>query len=153
MLPSAQTLSPAHCCRRVDAATGNIGTVAGNGTQTYTMGSAGGDGEQGTRAAMGTPVGVAVDGTGNIYIAEVGGSRIRRLNVYTGIIRTLSGYGGGKYYSGGDGSFAQVATVNQPTDMLVLAGGQVVIADTQSHFLRIVNCSATMPPPPANIGQ
>ena len=72
--------------RKVAAATGIITTVAGDGTQGYS-----GDGGPATGAQLGVPLGVAVDGSGNLYIADSLYNRIRKVTVATGIITTVAG--------------------------------------------------------------
>src|SRR5438067_3708012 len=59
--------------RRVDARSGVIGTVAGNGEKGY-----GGDGGPATAAALNQPYGIAVDRAGNIFVADRLNSRVRR---------------------------------------------------------------------------
>ncbi len=66
---------------------GAVTTVAGTGAASYS-----GDGNFGTLAALNNPQGVAVDGAGNIYIADYGNFRIRKMD-NTGIIRTVAGCG------------------------------------------------------------
>jgi len=58
--------------RRIDAATGNIATIAGTGTAGYT-----GDGGMATRAQLSSPLGVVLDSHGNLYIADSQNSVIR----------------------------------------------------------------------------
>ncbi|HXH89969.1 MAG TPA: hypothetical protein VNN25_00195 [Thermoanaerobaculia bacterium] len=72
--------------RRVDAATGTITTIAGNGIDGF-----GGDGGQATSASIGEPSGVAVDSDGNVYIADPFNSRIRRVDAKTHVITTFAG--------------------------------------------------------------
>ena len=60
---------------------GTITTVAGNGTDGYS-----GDGGQATAAQLNYPTAVAVDGSGNLYIADAGNARIREVDASTGIV-------------------------------------------------------------------
>jgi hypothetical protein len=69
----------------VDAATGIISTVAGNWTQGYS-----GDGGPATSATMYDPESVAVDSSGNLYIADGGNNVIRKVDASTGIISTVA---------------------------------------------------------------
>jgi sugar lactone lactonase YvrE len=73
--------------RKVNAATGIITTVAGNGTNAWTGdgGPASGDGGPATSAEVRDPEGIAFDAAGNLYIAESGNSRIRKVDASTGI--------------------------------------------------------------------
>jgi sugar lactone lactonase YvrE len=73
-----------HCIRMVDAGTGDITTVAGNGTGGYS-----GDGSSATSAQLYYPNGLAVDGSGNIYIADLGNNCIRMVDSGTGNINLL----------------------------------------------------------------
>ena len=97
-----------HRVRRVDAATGVITTVAGTGTFGYA-----GDGGPATSAALAIPSAVAVDAAGNLFIADAGNSRVRRVDAATGVITTVAGTGAPGY--GGDGGPATGAALNDPS--------------------------------------
>lgn len=112
--------------RKVDA-TGIITTVAGNGASATT-----GDGGPATAAAVGKPSCVAVDPTGNLYIASDYGN-VRKINT-AGIITTFAGGG-----SGGDGSPATAASVSYPTSLLVSNNGDILISE--SNRVRSVNAA------------
>jgi trimeric autotransporter adhesin len=60
--------------RKVTASTGDISTVAGDGTEGYS-----GDGGHATRAELNNPTSVGVDGAGNLYIEDAGNGRIRKV--------------------------------------------------------------------------
>ena len=127
-----------HRIRRVDS-TGTITTVAGTGEVGYS-----GDGGPAVSAQLGVPFGVAVDGSGNIYIAETGNHRIRRVDS-TGTITTVAGIGGvginndGGY--SGDGGPAVDALLNQPRGITVDAVGNLFIADVVNNRIRRVDAS------------
>jgi sugar lactone lactonase YvrE len=123
-----------HRIRRVAASTGIISTVAGNGTEGY-----GGDGSAATSAKLKGPSGVAVDGIGNIYIADTYNSRIRKITVSTGIISTVAGNGTAAY--GGDGSAATSAKLNSPSGVAVDGSGNIYIADAGNNRIRKVSAS------------
>ncbi len=77
--------------RFVDAATGHISTIAGNGTQGFA-----GDGGPATDAQLTNPQAVAVDPAGTVlYIADYGDSHLRKVDLATGIITTVAGSGAG----------------------------------------------------------
>ena len=125
----ADTLN--HCIRRVEARTGIITTVAGNGVGGYS-----GDGSVGTRADLDNPTGVAVDGSGNVLIADSGNNRIRRLAAGTGVITTVAG--NGVFAFSGDGGPGTSASLAGPTGLAVDGSGNVLIADTYNCRIRRV---------------
>ena len=120
--------------RKVSASTGIITTVAGNGAYGY-----GGDGGPATSAALEYPQGVAVDAAGNIYIADTGNLRIRKVTAGTGIITTVAGNGG--YGYGGDGGAATSAELDSPESVAVDSAGNIYIADTDNGRIRKVFAS------------
>jgi streptogramin lyase len=77
-----------HLVRRVDAKTGHISTVAGAGTKGYS-----GDGGPATSAQFATPHSIALDADDNLYIADIGNHRIRKVDARTGIVSTIAGNG------------------------------------------------------------
>ncbi|HEY3837554.1 MAG TPA: putative Ig domain-containing protein [Bryobacteraceae bacterium] len=107
-------------CVRKLSSNGTITTVAGNGTQGYS-----GDGGSATAAQLNYPRGVAVDASGNVYIADFGNSRIRKVAA-NGTITTFAGNGVDD--SSGDGGPALNAGIS-PQDVAVDASGNVLIAD------------------------
>ncbi len=115
--------------RRVDAATGMITTVAGTGAAGFN-----GDGMAATAAQLYLPLGVCLDGAGNLFIADYMNSRIRK--VEGGIISTVAGTGIGGF--SGDGGPAALAQVNGPTDVAMDASGTLYIADFSNDRIRKV---------------
>ena len=118
--------------RRVDGATGIITTVAGDGTAGFA-----GDGGPGTEARLSQPCGVSVDGAGNVYIADSGNHRIRRVDGATGIITTVAGNGTAGF--SGDGGPAIDARLYAPCGVLVAGPGNLLIADKSNHRIRRVD--------------
>ena len=119
--------------RKVAAASGNIATVAGNGTDGYS-----GDGGLATSAQLSFPAAVAVDASGNIYIAD-SYERIRKVNAATGIITTVAGNGASGY--SGDGGPATSAQLSGPTGVAVDAAGDIYIADYWNQRIRKVTAA------------
>ncbi|MDO9377181.1 MAG: NHL repeat-containing protein [Ferruginibacter sp.] len=115
--------------RKVDA-NGIISTVAGDGTHGY-----GGDGGLATLAHLNGPTGVAVDLFGNIFIADGGNNRIRKVTA-NGIITTVAG--NGSFGSSGDGSDALSAALNNPRGVTVDPNGNLYIADYGNNRIRKV---------------
>jgi sugar lactone lactonase YvrE len=118
--------------RRVDAGTGIITLVAGNGGSSYS-----GDGGPANVASLRKPQGVCVDGAGNVYIADTDNQRIRYIDNATGIITTIVGTGSGG--SSGDGGPATAARVNKPEDVFLDAAGDLYIADRVNSRVRRVD--------------
>ncbi len=109
--------------RKVDASTGIITTYAGNGSSTFS-----GDGGPAT-AAGGLSLGfIAFDNINNLYIADAGTRRIRKVNASTGIINTIAGTGISLY--SGDGGSAMSATFKDPRGITVDASGNIYVADS-----------------------
>jgi len=119
--------------RKVAVTTGIITTVAGTGTAGH-----GGDGGAATLATIEGPKGVALDASGNLYIADTVSNRIRKVTVATGIINTVAGSAAGGGYSG-DGGAATSAKIQNPQSVAVDTAGNLYIADTENHALRLVN--------------
>ncbi|HEV8624845.1 MAG TPA: phytase [Acidimicrobiia bacterium] len=116
--------------RRVDATTKTITTVAGSGVAGY-----GGDGGAATAARLNEVRDVAVDGAGNLYIADELNNRIRWVDT-SGIIRTFAGTGVSGF--SGDGGPATSAQIRGPRGVAVDPQGRVLIGDTGNHVIRRV---------------
>jgi len=115
---------------------GTITTVAGSATVGYA-----GDGAAATNAQLNTPVGLAVDKSGNLYIADVDDSVVRKVST-SGIITTVAG-NGSQGYSGDTGP-ATGAMLNGPEGVAVDASGNLYISDTLNGVIREVTASGTI---------
>jgi len=120
--------------RKVDAVTGNISTVIGNGYETFS-----GDGGQATAASVSLPREVAADIYGNLYITDYGNDRIRKYVIATGIITTIAG--NGVAGSAGDGGQATAAQLNNPVRTAFDGANNLYIVDQTNHKIRQVNLS------------
>jgi sugar lactone lactonase YvrE len=121
-----------HCVRKISTS-GILSTIAGSGTSGFS-----GDGGSATLAKLSSPSGVAVDGSGNIYIADYSNYRVRKVTP-AGIITTCAGNGG----SGdlGDGGLATTAEMNYVYGIAVDGSGNLYIADADHNVIRKVNTS------------
>ena len=130
-----QRFSPA--IRKIDASTGVITTVAGDGTAGY-----GGDGGPATRAQMREPNDCALDGVGGLLIADIQDQRIRRLEVRTGIMTTFAGTGE-KVHSG-DGGKATEAGIFGARAVCVDRHGNTFICEREGNCIRRVDSDGTI---------
>jgi sugar lactone lactonase YvrE len=121
--------------RRVSVS-GVITTVAGTGSPGFS-----GDGGPATNAQLASPSGVAVDAAGNLYIADNGNSRVRRVSV-SGVITTVAGTG--MYGFSGDGGPATNAQLKSPFGVAVDSVGNLYIADPYNHRVRKVSVSGVI---------
>jgi sugar lactone lactonase YvrE len=111
-------------------ATATVHTIAGDGTAGLV------DGVAAAKARLRQPAGVALDGQGNLYIADTGNNLIRELGS-DGIVRTIAGTGAAGY--GGDDGPATQALLNAPFGVAVRDDGDLVVADTGNNHLRLVD--------------
>ena len=125
-----------HRIRRVEAATGIISTIAGNGDAGYS-----GDGGPATAAALNEPYGVVVDRAGNVYTADRLNRRVRRIDAASGIITTLAGTGEAEY--SGDGGPAAQAGLAEPNGLAFDPDERhLYIADVADHRVRVVDLAS-----------
>ena len=120
-----------NCIRKVSS-TGVISTYAGN---TY-LGYAG-DGGPATAASLAGPVGLSLDLSGNLYIADNQNHCIRMVHAANGIIYTVAGNASQGF--GGDGNSATGALLNSPTGVTIDASGNMYIADYGNNRIRVVS--------------
>jgi len=118
------------------AGDGIITTVAGIGTTGYS-----GDGGPATQAELNNPIGLALDASGNLYIADTQNYRIRRVDL-NGIISTIAGTGTAGY--SGDGGPATGAQLNWPQGIAFDALGSLYIADFGNHRIRKIAMDGTI---------
>ena len=118
--------------RRIDAATRVITTVAGTGKK-----GSGGDGGPATEAVFHSPVAVALDSGGNLFIADQLKVRVRRVDAVTEIITTVAGAGGLGFI--GDGGPATKALLDLPSGVALDREGNLFIADWGYSSVRRVD--------------
>src|SRR5260370_20239175 len=127
--------------RRVDAHSGLISTVAGNGDKGYS-----GDGGPATAAALNEPYGIVLDRAGNIFVADRLNRRVRRIDAASGVITTTAGTGEAAY--GGDGGPAARAGLAEPNGLAFDAAQRhLYITDVADNRVRVIDlASGTIAP-------
>jgi uncharacterized protein (TIGR03437 family) len=132
----------ADCYVHEVTASGTLLRIAGNGTLGYS-----GDGGPATSAQLSCgPVGVAVDGIGNIYIADTYNNAVRMVAAGTGIITTIAGNGNCGYT--GDGGAAKSAQLCWPMG-LAISGNNIYVADEANSAVRMLTSSTPLAPAPS----
>ena len=124
-----------HRIRKIDS-TGTVTTVVGTGESGF-----GGDNGAATAGQLSYPSGVAVDNAGNLYIADSGNHRIRRVDS-TGTITTVVGTG--KSGFGGNGGPAVQAQLSYPAGVTVDGTDNLYIADSGNHSIRKIDATGTI---------
>lgn len=119
-----------HRIRKIDNA-GIITTIAGNGT----AGSVG-DGGPATAARLNAPYGIILDGAGNLYIADAGNNKVRKIDA-AGMMSTVAGTGTAGF--SGDGLAATSANLSAPSSVAVDQYGNLYIGDAVNNRIRKVN--------------
>jgi sugar lactone lactonase YvrE len=127
-----------HRIRKIAKRTGVITTLAGTGTEDSESGHVGDEGPA-TSAQLSWPMDLAVASTGDVYVADTGHNRIRRIDHRTGIVTTVAG--DGSESGGGDGGPAVKAGLSSPTGLALVARKKQVtlyIADSSNGRVRVV---------------
>ncbi|MBD2702915.1 hypothetical protein IC229_19875 [Spirosoma sp. BT702] len=119
-----------HCIRRVDT-NGTITTIAGTGVSGFS-----GDEGLATNAQLNRPFSVAVDNSGNIYIADGNNRRIRKVSA-TGIITTIAGTG--TFGFSGDGGPAINANMKTPIGLAISSNGNLYFGDFGNYRVRMID--------------
>lgn len=121
-----------HRIRKISAATAQVSTLAGTGQPGYADGNA-------AVATFKQPFGLAVDPADNIYVADTGNNRIRRIS-NTGIVTTIAGDGNGGYR---DGPVNQ-AQFNVPSGIACLPNDELVIVEQYCHRVRKITADGNV---------
>ena len=139
--------------REVNALTGKISTVVGNGTSCYPTTNACGDNGVATGASFSFPLNIAFDSAGNLYISDWQGYKIRKVvpsggSIANGTISTIAGNGNAG--STGNGGLGTAAELDHPAGLVVDSSSNVYISDQYNGEVRQVvqtpnagTCSAT----------
>ena len=118
-----------HCVRRIDAQTGVITTLVGDGEAGYS-----GDGGPAAQARLNEPYSLTVDSNGDIYIVDRLNAAVRKVDASTGNISTVAGIGEPGY--GGDGGPGPLAQLRELNDCFLDGRGGLLIADIQDQRIR-----------------
>ncbi|MBX9579521.1 MAG: hypothetical protein K2X87_04365 [Gemmataceae bacterium] len=122
-----------HRIRKIDAKTGVITTVAGNGKKGF-----GGDGGPATEAMLNEPYGLAVDADLAVSVADRLNACVRRVDLRTGVIITVAGTGGKPGFDG-DGGRGHQARLREPNGVALDPRGKLYIADVADQRVRVLD--------------
>ncbi len=122
-----------HTIRKITSA-GVVTTLAGS------AGSSGSADGTGSAARFNYPYGVAVDGSGNVYVADTNNHTIRKITS-AGVVTTLAGSAGSSGSADGTGSAARF---NYPYGVAVDGSGNVYVADTANHTIRKITSAGVV---------
>ena len=136
-----------HRIRKVDTS-GTITTVAGTGATGLGQGGFSGDGGPATSPRLSRPLGVAIDSSGNLFIADAHNHRIRKVDT-SGVISTVVGSGSAPIL--GDGGPATDAKLKSPTAVAIDSSGNLFIADAHHSRIRKVEAVAAAAPAPTPV--
>jgi sugar lactone lactonase YvrE len=117
--------------RRIDGSTGNISTLAGDGTPGFS-----GDGGPAATAELDNPTFLALDSSGNLLVVDQVNNRVRAISLKTGTITTVAGNGASGF--SGDGGPATAAAFNHPVSIAVGSDGAFYIGDKDNLRVRRV---------------
>jgi sugar lactone lactonase YvrE len=122
-----------HRIRKLNLTSGIITTIAG------TTPGFSGDNALATAAQLDLPTALALDAAGNLYLADTGNHRIRKIAATTGIITTIAGTGTQGF--SGDTGPAISATIDSPTGLALDAANNLYLADTHNHRIRKITAT------------
>jgi DNA-binding beta-propeller fold protein YncE len=121
--------------RKIDVQTGVISTVAGNGQLTDFFPD-----RLATRTPLQFLLGTCVDGAGNLYIADAGNHRVRRVDARSGVITTVAG--GGDDDPGAEPAPATRVALGRPVQLAFHGDGNLLVSDTDRHQVLVVDLGA-----------
>lgn len=129
-------VSDQDCIRKIDLVNGLVSIVAGNGNSiqgSYLDGV-------GTNARFKSPYGLALDGSGNLYVADQGNNRIRQVRLSDGNVTTFAGY----RYPGNDDGQGTNASFQSPGFITYDGAGYLYLSDQNNHRIRRLRLSDAM---------
>ena len=113
-----------------------MSTLAGTGERGYT-----GDGGQALTATWGAPKAIRCDHSGNLLVVDTENHAIRRIGAVTRVVTTVAG---GRLGGEGDGGPATEAAMDRPHGCDVDAQGNIYIADSNNHRVRVSACDVLL---------
>ncbi|MDF9832341.1 autotransporter-associated beta strand protein [Ereboglobus sp. PH5-5] len=116
--------------RRITLASGLVETIAGSATETNSA-----DGDALAEARFNTPQALALDTTGNLYIADTGNHTIRKIDAATNIVTTIAGTAG---TNGAQDGIGMQSTLTAPAGIAIDADEEIYVLDTGSHIVRVL---------------
>jgi hypothetical protein len=126
-----------HCIRKITASTGFISTFAGVCTSSGST-----DGGAATAGKFNTPEAVAVDTSGNVFVADTNNATIRMIAVSDGSIHVIAGIQGS---TGTTDSTGNLSKFDHPAGIVVTSGGDVYVSDRSNDTIRKVHCNSSCP--------
>ena len=124
-----------HAIRKIDARTGIVSTLSGNGVKGFR-----GDGGPAGAAQFDTPIQIALDpARTHLLVADIGNKRVRRIDLASGVITTIAGNGTGGIPA--NGALAPDAPLADPRAVAAGADGTFYILERGGHALRFVDAT------------
>ena len=122
-----------HRIRKINLTNGTITTIAGTGISGFF-----GDNAPAASAQLNLPTALALDTAGNLYLADTGNHRIRKIST-SGIITTIAGTGTQGF--SGDNAPATTAAIDSPTGLALDSANNLYLADTHNHRIRKITAA------------
>ena len=126
-------LREGHSVWKMDLQEGKLVPIAGSGKKGFT-----GDGGSAKNATFDGPKGIAIGPDGNIYVMDTENHAVRKIELQSGLISTVAGFGPKGLGGGGDGGSATKAQMDRPHGICVGPDGAIYIGDTNNHRVRRV---------------
>jgi sugar lactone lactonase YvrE len=140
--PTGLAIGPNNELYIADSANGRLRKIKADGTLVTVVGPGGattGDAGPAADASPSYPVGIAFDADENMFIAENGANRVRRVDAATQVIETIAGAGDGTSGFAGDGGPSKSALFKSPQAIAVSASGNIYVVDGDNNRVRRIS--------------